>query len=164
MLTPKFLTEQMAGAVIEAAVEMLYHMVEIAPKRQHLHVVVLVPGMRWNDTGTSVTVQPVILIEYTRGYQEDFEYPFDEIARNKASQLWLGHNDGRTDVMPHLLFTGDAPYWGGVKYEGIVVACSGIQPWLDKMLSGIIAHMLVGVAYDAWMNSQDKKDEVDCIT
>ena len=66
--------------------------------------------------------------------------------------------------MPHLLFTGETPYWGGVKRRGIVVTCSGVQPWFDKMVSGMIADAMVALAYDAWMNSQIINGQVDFLT
>jgi hypothetical protein len=81
---------------------------------------------------------------------------YDSIAKCKALQLWQGRNDDRTDIAPHLMFAGDAPYYGGVKRHGIVVTCSGVQPWFDKMISAMICEMLVGLAYNAWMVSDDK--------
>ncbi|PIQ68706.1 MAG: hypothetical protein COV91_02745 [Candidatus Taylorbacteria bacterium CG11_big_fil_rev_8_21_14_0_20_46_11] len=85
-------------------------------------------------------------------------------CEGKAIQLWHDRNDDRTNIMPHLLFSGDTVYWGGVKRHGIVVACSGVQPWFDKMFSGMIADMLVGIAYNAWMLSEDKRQGVDFLT
>ena len=60
--------------------------------------------------------------------------------------------------MPHLLFLGDTPYWGGVKREGIVVACSGVQPHFDRMIAGMVADGLIAMAYELWMTSEDKQE------
>src|SRR3989338_7336273 len=73
--------------------------------------------------------------------------------KRKELQLWHDRNDDRSEIIPHLLFPGDAPFWGGAKRRGIVVACSGIQPWLDKLVSGMVADLIVAIAYNAWMQN-----------
>ena len=88
-------------------------------------------------------------------------YKFDDIARCKSLQLWHDRNYGGTDIVPHLLFPGDTPFWGGVKRNGIVVATSGVQPYFDKMISGMVADMCVALAYHAWLKSDDKKNDVN---
>jgi len=72
-----------------------------------------------------------------------------------ALQLWHGRNDDRTDRIPHLLFPGDTPCWGGVKRHGIVVTCSGFQPHFGKMFSGMVADMCIGLSYNAWDQTKD---------
>ncbi len=172
LLTPKYLTAETARIAVAATLESIfsgYLKGALTPHREHLHVVVLVPGMtdhvaedypNWPD----YPLKPVLLYEESRGKPEEFEYPFDNIARCKALQLWTDRNDDRTDCIPHLLFKGDTPYWGGVKRRGIVVTCSGLKPWIDKLISGMVADMLVAMAHAAWENSKDKTDEVDFLT
>jgi len=125
-------------------------------KRCEGHIVVLVPEI--TDKG----VRPFVLYEHSIG--ENWPHQFDKIAMSKAFQLWEDRNDGGTDIKPHLLYTGDAPYWGGVKREGIVVACSGVQPYYDRMIAGMIADMCVALSYDAWEQSLDKKEDVDSLS
>lgn len=155
---PAFLTNLVAFEAIQRVVLPLLESsgFEAFPfKRKMLHVVVLVPvraGL------------PHLLCEYSVGRREDWPYEFDKIAQSKAGQLWNGRNDDRTDIMPHLLFDGDAPFFGGVKRHGIVVACSGVQPWFDKMISGMVADMCIALAYEAWMTSEDKHEDVTFIT
>ena len=84
--------------------------------------------------------------------------------RCKAVQLWTGCNDGRAGVVPHLLFPGYTPYWGGVKRDGIVVACSGVQPWFDRMISGIVADTIIALAHDAYENDEERKSGVDFLS
>lgn len=172
LVTPKFLTADMAKYAIETVLSIVYKGYlrnMLLPHRDQLHVVVLVPGMadhyeedypNWPD----YPLKPVVLYEESRGKPEEFEYPFDNIARCKALQLWTDRNDDRTDCIPHLLFRGDTPYWGGVKRRGIVVACSGLKPWVDKLISGMVADILVALAHAAWMNSTDRKDEESFLT
>ena len=168
VLTPKFLTREMAEVAVEIAVETVFGLEVMKPKRDQVHVVVLVPGMTDEQPDGrprgDYQIRPVTLYEYSRGHQEDYALPFDEIAPCKALQLWQDRNDGRTDIIPHLLFAGDAPYWGGVKRQGIVVACSGIQPWLDKLIASMVADLLIAMAHDAWVNSSDKAEEVLLLT
>ena len=38
-------------------------------------------------------------------------------------------------LAPHMLVTGDTVYYGSVISNGIVVACSGVQPYFDEMIS-----------------------------
>jgi hypothetical protein len=171
LLTPKFMTAEIAKSAVEAALTLVYSQLirgALDPKlKEHLHIVVLVPGMaddyeedypNWPD----YPLKPVLLYEESRGNPADFKYPFDAIARCKALQLWTDRNDDRTDIVPHLLFKGDTPFWGGVKRRGIVVACSGVDPWVDKMISGIVADIIIALAHDGWVHSNDKADDELC--
>jgi len=176
LVTPKFLTEAMARTAVKAAFNTVFGMGSLfslepvlKPKRRECHVVILVPGMtdhyeedypNWPD----YPLKPVLLYEESRGDPKKFEHPFDNIARCKALQLWTDRNDDRTDSIPHLLFKGDTPYWGGVKRRGIVVTCSGVQPWIDKLISGMVADMLVAMAHAAWMESEDRAKEESFLT
>ncbi len=169
LCTPKFLTPEIAELSILSAIDSVFngHATHaLQPKHRQLHVVVLAPGMeddrpdyhKWPN----YQIQPVVLCEYTLGNVADFPYPFDDIARCKALQLWHGRNDDRTEIIPHLLFPGDTPFWGGIKRQGIVVACSGIQPWQDKLISGVSADFMIALAHNAWMESADKSDNELC--
>ncbi|OHA84601.1 MAG: hypothetical protein A2408_03040 [Candidatus Yonathbacteria bacterium RIFOXYC1_FULL_52_10] len=167
--TPKFLTKEIAHRATLTALDVIYASplrLELQPTRGQLHVVVLVPGMKDDRPDYSewpnYQIQPVALYEHTLGNAKDFPYPFIEISRCKAIQLWHDRNDDRTDIVPHLLFPGDAPFWGGVKRRGIVVACSGIQPWLDKLVSGMVADLIVALTHNSWMGSDDRADDERC--
>ncbi len=140
----------------------------LKPHRMQAHIVVLVPDIQ-NQASMQAPfwpkgaiIEPALLHEASYGNPQKFPYPFKEIARSKALQLWQGQNIEQTDIMPHLLMGGDTPFWGGVKRGGIVVACSGVKPWLDKMISGMVAEMLIGMAYQAWMDSPDRADGELC--
>lgn len=130
-------------------------------KRLACHIVILVPGVSM-DEHKDFQLEPKILFEKSVN-PKNWSAHYDQIAKSKALQLWYDKNDGRTDIMPHLLFKGDSPYYGAVKREGIVVACSGVQPWFDRMISGMIADMIIALAYDAWMKSRDKEKGLDFV-
>ena len=125
------------------------------------HFIVLVPAMENRPAGNSPRwwdspLHPEAIYDDSFGDKSTWPYPFDEIARGKARQLWQGRNGGGSDIQPHLLFSGDTLYWGGVKRQEIVVAGSGFECWIDRMLSGIIAEMLIGLAYEEYERGPDK--------
>jgi len=173
LLTPKFLTERL---ITDAVISVMSKFADFARERlgsgrdcPDCHVVVLGPGMEdarkedypdWPD----YPVKPVVLAEYPFGNQEEWRHKFNEIARCKAMQLWGDRHDGGAGMFAHLLFPGDTPFWGGVKTEGIVVSCSGLPPWLDKMVAGMIACMIIGLAREAYERSEDKKNDVNFLS
>lgn len=171
--SPAYLTVEMAEAAVEAVVEAILQPAQdsklahaasfLRPKRNQCHVVVVVPGTsgviepdicpNWME---QLQVKPLVLFEKSFfGERDELDANFGAFARLKAHQLWYDRNDDRTGILPHLLYQGDTIYWGGVKRLGIVVTCSGIQPYIDKMISGMVADMLVTMAYEAWMTSPE---------
>ncbi|MCX6714750.1 MAG: hypothetical protein NTX72_02970 [Candidatus Uhrbacteria bacterium] len=165
-LLPKFLTAEIAKIAVDSVFELVFKNEALIArlKRKECHVVILVPSMFADcDAGypnwPNYRTDSFCLYEQGFGHEEEWPYPFKDIAQCKALQLWQERNDDRTDVMPHLLFPGDTPFWGGVRRHGIVVTCSGVQPYFDKMISGMIADMCAALAYDAWMQSEDKAED-----
>lgn len=167
-LTPKHLTKaharMVADCVLKATLLNPDNLIGRYFKRKEGYLVILVPSMEdvrdadypdWPN----YPIRPYLLHEQGVGNAADWEYPFDEIARCKALQLWQGRNDdGQTDSNAHLLFPNDTPYWGGVKRHGLVVAFSGVQPWFDQMISGMTADMLKAVGREAFEMSDDKTE------
>lgn len=160
LLIPKFLTQEVA---ISAVFHVTTPFFAENSKLVHpmCHIVVLVPSMKiaGENYPHNYQVEPHLLYERSFG-KDAWPTKFDEIAQCKALQLWHDRNDGRTDIMSHLLFQNDTPYWGGVKRDGIVVACAGFHPWLDKMVSGMVADMCIGMAYNAWMTSEERENNI----
>jgi len=172
LVTPKYLTAEIAEKAVAAALEVAmgdgYSTLRQCLKCLQCHIVVLVPAMEDAREANypdrpNYPVQPYALYQQSVGKKEKWEHPYDEIAMCKGLQLWTDRNDDRTALIPHLLFSGDTPYWGGVKRRGIVVACSGVQPWFDKMISGIAAHIIVALDHDAYENDEERKAGVDFI-
>ena len=162
LLPPKFLTAEIAKQSVALVTSAIFSGANVDELARRGHIVIIVPAMAddraedypsWPD----YPLHPYVLYEESVGDPKNWAYDFANIARCKALQLWHDRNDGRTDCMPHLLFPGDTPFCGGVKRHGIVVAFSGVQPWYDKMISGMVADMCIGHAYNAWMTSADKK-------
>ncbi|TSC84101.1 MAG: hypothetical protein G01um101417_370 [Parcubacteria group bacterium Gr01-1014_17] len=166
-LTPKFLTKQLAEKAIHYFINGIFS-ANIPFKRKACCIVVLVPAMEVGHETTDMDypnfpTKAHFLCEYQL-LKDKWTGDYDQIARCKALQLWHGRNDDGTSIKPHLLFPNDTVYWGGVKRHGIVVACSGVQPWFDKMLSGMIADLLVGLAHNEWVTSKDAESKVDFLT
>lgn len=167
--TPKYATKEVAQQAVELVIFAV--MSEGSPfrarlKRHEGHIVVLVPAaadptgqgffLDWPDC----PLRPVDLYQHNIGDPTSWVAPFDNIARMKAMQLWSDRNDDRAGLIPHLVFSRDTVYWGGVKRAGIVVACSGVQPWFDKMISGMVADAIIALAQDGYENdSQPRVDD-----
>lgn len=156
MVTPYFLTDAIAKEAVSYVLDLIKCFHDLGKiRRQMCHIVILVPSMK-DDKKSDYSdypdypIKPHILLEHSIGDPQQWPHKFDSIARCKALQLWHGRNEGCTDCMPHLLFPGDTPYWGGVKRDGIVVACSGFQPHFDRMFAGIVADLCIGIAYNVW--------------
>jgi hypothetical protein len=172
LITPKYLTKENAKKAVEVALSVVIgESSQLRPllKRLQCHIVILVPGMKDDREADypdwpNYPLQAVLLYERSVGNPRDYDHPYDDIARCKALQLWTDRNDDRTMSIPHLLFPGDTPFWGGVKRRGIVVACSGFQPWFNKMVSGIVADILVGLAHDAYEKDEEVVDKANFLS
>lgn len=164
LLTPKFLTAQVAKRAVRAALDAASYMPDIFSQGARHHIVILVPGMV--DDRPDYAAWPHYDIKPVCLYEERQPEPFStagdirrDIARCKALQLWHGRSDG--GMQPHLLFAGDTPYWGGVRRQGIVAACCGYKPYYDEMICGVAVDAMVAMAQHAWLNSDDKKEGRD---
>lgn len=158
VITPKYITKEIAATAVATAVRSVLG--SGLTKRQDIHVVVMVPAMK--DDRPDYTDYPDYSIYAEVIHEESFgnvgkwEHPYNDIARCKALQLWQGRNDGRAGNIPHLLFPGDTPFWGGVYREDIVVACSGVQPYFDRLISGITADWIIALAQHAYENDKER--------
>lgn len=145
ILTPKFLPKEMVRTVVDMVLDgfMFDKRMDSILSRKMCHIVVLVPSVTDVHEAGHHPITPFPIFEKSVGNPDEWPRKFDDIARCKAQQLWRGQNtDGNTDSVPHLLFSDDTPFWGGVRRHGIVVACSGVQPYFDQMISGMIADAL----------------------
>lgn len=107
-------------------------------KRQHLHIVVMDPRIKpWDG----ILFEKAILSEYSFGNKEEWEHPYDKIARSKARQSWREQQSNiiTQAVAPATLQPGDTVHNGGFYYCGLVVGTSGIEWEYDMMISGWVA-------------------------
>jgi len=172
LITPKYITPEIAETAANVAIGAVFGgsgpLVQLL-KRKQCCIIVLVPAMedaREDDypAWPNYPTQAHLLYEKCVGREEGWEHPYDEIASCKALQLWAGRNDDRTAPIPHLLFSGDTQYWGGVNRRGFVVTCSGVQPWFDKLISGIVSDTIVALAHDAFVNDPEVQKGVDFLS
>lgn len=136
------LTEEIAREAIEIITPMLADKIlgsEVAGGRQNLHIVVLKPG------------SDEILYEESFGDDRSaWRHPYDEIARAKARICQRTGMVGRTlqKDAPWLYEPGDTRYVGGVIENGLVVAASGLQDYLDEMISWMVLSAIQGLCRD----------------
>ena len=70
---------------------------------------------------------------------------FGGIAASKAAlSVRTGRNSA--DLAPHYRMTGDTIHSGSVVLDDIVVACSGIKPYYDEMISMWLAATIKALA------------------
>lgn len=108
-------------------------------KRQHCHIVIMNPQIKPWDSYSAF--KSTILYEESIKDGQEWKYPYAEIARSKAEQAW---RNGQSNIItrmlaPATLKKGDTIYWGSFEYYGVIVACSGVEPWFDMLISGWIA-------------------------
>ncbi|MDO8686890.1 MAG: hypothetical protein Q7K11_01625 [Candidatus Berkelbacteria bacterium] len=114
---------------------------QLAGGRSTIHIVILDPS------------DGNILYEETLGNldKSTWRHPYDDLARAKAQ---LCHRTGmvaRTVVndAPWLLEEGDTHYAGGAYENGLVVAASGLQDYLDEMISWVVLSVIQGLCRHA---------------
>jgi hypothetical protein len=163
LITPKYLTKKLAESAAAVAFRAVFGwndaldlQSEIPFRQAAGHLVILVPAMedaREADypNWPNYSLQPYCLYEVSEN-KDIWTGKYDEIARCKALQRWTDRADGGATVTPHLLFSGDTPYWGSVKREGIVAAFSGIQPEFDRLTAQIAVDTLIALALHAFKN------------
>lgn len=168
---PKFLTQALANSAASAVLSLVFQGEYSAIKVDGSdgHLVILAPEMDVGDEPDvdkiypNLAIRPFTLLEVSVGDVAKWKYPFRDIARCKALQLWHQRNDGGSDILPHLLFPGDTAYWGGVFRKGLAVGFSGVDSWHDRMIAGMVADICIAGAYDAWMKSTDRKSGLNFI-
>jgi len=169
-----FLTKKVAKEAVGHVEKIIYSMKDKLPDPIGAHIVILVPCLnvavdedRKSDEismlGSNNQIEPHEVYSHDIGNKMKWTHNFRSIAMSKARQLWQGLNDSRTDCVPHLIFPGETPFWGGVKRDGIVVACSGFAPYFDKLFSSIIADTCIALAYDYYNKAKKNNPDMEFI-
>lgn len=143
-----FLTETLAKEAVALALPAIKKLMATRTGgRNGLHIVILDPTITPAGGGSFAEA---ILYEHQIGDPEGWKHDYVAIARSKAEQAW---RDGRPNLWTHLfapalIVEGDARYWSSFVYNGLVVACSGIQPWFDFLVGGWVALACQQLAQD----------------
>ena len=159
MLTPKYLTPELAERAVAIAKRTVFGSGprdsgrNFPVKREAFHIVILVPSIIDVRAGDSLEwlnqpLLPTLLYEQSWKF-DHWTAPYDKIARSKALQHWQGRSNGKV-ITPHLLFSGDTPFVGSVERDGIVAACSGVQPRYDRLMCSIALDSMIALAEEAY--------------
>ena len=151
------LVEEAVGLTLNVIDDMMRRNGELSG--EHLHIVVMDPT---KPSGGSYRFEQAILYEYSIGKRADWEHRFDIIARDKARRSWATGRNTLDQVMsaPHLFQRGNVSFWGSAVHNGIVVACSGVQPWFDQMFSYIVAACCEGLCHNRMQKIMATSDKM----
>jgi len=140
--------EQLAREAIELVMPAIIQLIATGrAKREHLHIIVLDPRATPADYES-----PQILCERSVGKQGEWAHDYRKIAVANINTQMLG---------PATLRKGDTVYYGSFEYQGVIVACSGIQPWFDMLVSGWIAIAFQQLAQDHIQKIKEKNPDLD---
>lgn len=157
------LTPQLAGQAVDLA---KYFFLDLGNRgftnRDELHIVVMDPAAIYSDR--NIGFEGAILYEESIGDPSIWEYDYKSIARAKACQAWKFGipNQIIVERMPYLLKGHDTRYFGSAVKDGIVVAASGVQLWMDQLISEVVASTCQAFCIDV-MKEIQKKDEGDTL-
>ena len=165
---PRFLTRELAEKAVGLTLDtVMMGQIGQMLKRKTCHVVIVAPArvtcVLKGGTKHSQIIYTT-LFEATFGDASKWRLDYAAVARNKAAKMARGFNANSSESQPHLLFVGDTPYPGCVEREGIIVACSGVQAYFDKLIAGMVADMLIAFARHAWLGSKDSQYEIPFLT
>ncbi len=101
-----------------------------------LHIVVMDPLA----APESVPFEQAILCEHSIN-RANWDADYVQFARAKARVSWQARCDSHAvqALRPWLVRPGQTLLWGSVWQDGLVVAVSGMQPWFDEALAGVVA-------------------------
>jgi hypothetical protein len=125
-------------------------------KRNHLHVVVLDPGViipvgvSFKFLDDIMDYEDLILHEESFGDKSQWEHPYDEYARSKAVVSLRTKLPSLYVVQsaPFLLVPGDTCFGGSAYLDGIAVGVSGVDSHIDQMIADRVAATIRGLAID----------------
>ncbi len=88
---------------------------------------------------------------------------YGAIARSKGEITWRTGLDSDVVHMqaPHLLRESDTQYWGSCIINGAGTACSGVQPYWDRMFSRWTTQAMIGICMHERATRVDGKENVD---
>lgn len=129
-------------------------------KRKALHIVTF-----WRPESFGVRSElfdECVLAEYSIRI-DPWSANYAEIARSKAQIAWRTGLD--TDIVqlqsPHMLEDSDTQYWGSCIVDGVGTACSGVQPYWDRMFSRWNTQAMIGLCTHDRALRVDGKEGVD---
>lgn len=133
-------------AVCRKAIEMAMPSITAAMqdgtfKRSDLCIVVVNPSIVPGSMKRPAFMRRGILYEHCIGKKSKWKNDYSMFAKKKAYESWLHRMSGRMiqACFPHLLRKGDILYPGGVCFNEVVVASSGVEDYNDEHASICVA-------------------------
>jgi hypothetical protein len=147
-----FLTEDVARQAVNFVLPAVQALIDAkVVKRGDMHIVIGKPDIDAGSISREVWYMDGILYQHSLGIRSKWGNPYDEIARSKCYLSW--RHGMPTQLIqacaPHLLERGDTGYYGSAVSHGLAVACSGVQPYFDQMISSWVLEMCRALAIDA---------------
>ncbi|MBI4100906.1 hypothetical protein HY441_00330 [Candidatus Microgenomates bacterium] len=120
---------------VAGALPLIESMMELrVVNRSHLYIVV-------------GTVDGAVLYMESVGDHAEWEHPYDDIARSKFRITCQTGMPSRLvqEIHPELVPEAETVYWGSWIDGGVVVACSGVEPWFDEAFAKTICALCVAL-------------------
>jgi hypothetical protein len=112
-----------------------------ASGEQVLHIIVM-------DPTAAPALDGVVLRERSIGDPQRWGADYRGYALAKARLSWREQRDSAVivDQLPHRLRSHDTLLGGAIYRDGLVIAASGAEPWIDAACCGVLAELLVALA------------------
>lgn len=149
------LSMQLLGEAVDAVTPVFkeYFRKEMI-KRDELWVVVVNPVLPY---GSVSSFEQAIMFEKGIGYPDP---KYREVARSKAKISWRTGLPSHVvqQQAPYLLTDGDTK-WGGstVTPEGLIVACSGVEWYMDQLMAEMIAATIKALSIGEMLKIMEDK-------
>lgn len=142
-MSEDILTPEIAQDAIRFLRPEIEQILRLFAKRQHLAIVVTAVEAI-NPRDRSKSFKNSCLAVASIGNKADWEHDYEAVALSKA-ELSVRTGLDTYKLPPHYRLAGDTVYSGSVVIDGIVVACSGVEGYLDEMIAGLIAVFVKGL-------------------
>jgi len=122
-------------------------------KHIDMHLVVMNPLMPYAGDYSLEAFNAAVLWEESVTDIE-WEHDYAAIARRKAAATWRTGMPTRVirECAPHLLALADTRYGGSDINMGLISACSGVEPWRDAQIAGMLNCAIIGNANHKMQN------------
>ena len=131
------LTPGLAYEAVQTLKPQIEQFLQQHAKRQHLAIVVTAVE-EISPRSPDKSFEEDCLVVDSIGDPNDWEHDYKSIALSKAEKS-VRTGMATAKLGPQYLLDADTVFWGSEVLDGIVVACSGVEPYYDEMVSMWIA-------------------------
>ena len=143
------LTTSMVSRAYDVLAPMLKQMADSKIIRHlDMYLVVMNPLMPFCGDYSKEAFEAAVLWEKAVTNPAAWANQYDDFACEKAKASWRTGLPTRLirECSPHLLAKGNTRHGGSDVNQGLITACSGVEPWHDAMISGVLNHLIIGEA------------------